>query len=194
MHELDATDLEILELLSEDGRRPFSEIADRVDLSGPAVSDRVDRMVEAGVIEGFTVEVDRSQLQAGVPVLVGVGEVEDPEALRDRLTASDAVEHVFVTANGEVQFTARPPGQSIRRWLLDELGLAAGALDVTLLDDVTWTPSIGGGGFALSCAECGNTVDSEGERATIEGETYYFCCASCEAAFQSRHRRIAEDA
>jgi len=44
MRDLDDTDLEILSLLAEDARRPFSEIGERVGLSGPAVSDRVTRL------------------------------------------------------------------------------------------------------------------------------------------------------
>jgi len=73
MRDLDETDLEILSLLAEDARRPFSEIGgDRVGLSGPAVSDRVTRLEETGVIKRFTVDVDRTKLRAGVPVLVDV--------------------------------------------------------------------------------------------------------------------------
>jgi len=207
VHELDDTDLDILELLGEDARRPFSEIAEQVGMSGPGVSDRVDRLREAGVLQRFTVDVDRSQLQGGVPVLVRVGRRGSPsensgdahgprsiDDLRDDLASADAVEHVFVTADGECWFVARPPEGSVRRWLDDRLDLASADVDVTLLDDVDWTPSIGGTAFALSCAECGNTVDSEGERATIGGERYHFCCSSCREKFEDRHDRIAEEA
>jgi DNA-binding Lrp family transcriptional regulator len=195
MHELDDTDLEILELLGEDARRPFSEIAERVGMSGPGVSDRVERLEDAGVIERFTVEVDRTQLQGGVPVLVEVGGTSAAvESIREDLTATDAVEHVFVTAAGALQFVARPPEGGVRRWLDDRLDLDELEVDVTLLDEVDWTPSIGGSAFALSCAECGNTVDSEGEQATIDGDRLNFCCSSCREKFVERHDRIAEEA
>jgi Lrp/AsnC family leucine-responsive transcriptional regulator len=195
MHELDDTDLEILELLGEDARRPYSEIAERVGMSGPGVSDRVDRLREAGVLQRFTVDVDQSQLQGGAPVFVRIwgmaGSIDD---VRDDLAAADAVEHVFVTADGECWFVARPPDGSVRSWLTDRLDLDEMDVDVTLLDDVDWTPSIGGTAFALSCAECGNTVDSEGERTTIDGDRYHFCCASCQEKFEDRRDRIAEGA
>ena len=98
MRELDETDLEILGLLAADARRPWSDVGEAVGLSGPAVSERVRRLQDAGVIEGFTVEVDRSQLRAGVPVFVRVDVDGDVEAVRSRVAAADAVEHVFVTA------------------------------------------------------------------------------------------------
>lgn len=195
MHELDDTDLEILELLGEDARRPYSEIAERVGMSGPGVSDRVERLREAGVLGRFTVDVDHSQLQGGAPIFVRVsGTNGSIDELRDGLGSVDTVEHVFVTADGECWFVARPPEGSVRRWLDDQLDLDDVGVDVTLLDEVDWTPSIGGSAFALSCAECGNTVDSEGERATIDGERYHFCCSSCREKFEARHDRIAEEA
>lgn len=70
MRDLDETDMEILSLLAENARRPFSAIGEENGLSGPAVSDRVTRLQEAGVINHFTIDVDRSQLKAGVPVLI----------------------------------------------------------------------------------------------------------------------------
>ncbi|WP_248515764.1 AsnC family transcriptional regulator [Salinarchaeum laminariae] len=195
MHELDDTDLEILELLGEDARRPYSEIADQVGMSGPGVSDRVDRLREAGVIERFTVDLDRSQIRGGSPVLVQVSDGgESVERLQEDLSSADAVEHVFVTAAGDLTFIARPPEGSVREWLDDRLDLGTVTVDVTLLDEVNWTPSIGGTAFALACAECGNTVDSEGEQETIDGDRYHFCCSSCRSQFVERHDRIAEEA
>lgn len=196
MRHLDETDMEILTLLGEDARRPFSAIGEEVDLSGPAVSERVSRLVESGVINRFTIDVDRSQLRAGVPVFVQAtvspGEVD---ALKERVADAEAVEHVFVTADGEVWFYARAEGQNVRRWLD---GLFADVddveYDVTLVDDVQWRPSLDGTEFALTCAECGNTVDSEGESARLDGQVYHFCCSSCQRLFEERYDRFAESA
>jgi Lrp/AsnC family transcriptional regulator, leucine-responsive regulatory protein len=59
---LDGTDLEIIDLLSADGRRSLSEIATAVSLSAPAVKRRVDRLLELGVIKGFTAVIDHEKL------------------------------------------------------------------------------------------------------------------------------------
>jgi len=60
--ELDATDLEIVELLREDARRTFADIAPRVSLSAPAVKRRVDRLERERVITGYTVLLDHAKL------------------------------------------------------------------------------------------------------------------------------------
>jgi DNA-binding Lrp family transcriptional regulator len=196
MRDLDETDLDILSLLAADARRPFSAIGEAVGLSGPAVSDRVTRLQESGIIERFTVDVNRAYLRAGVPVFVRVDIAADAvDSLRDRLRDADGVEHVFVTAEGEVWFYGRVEGGNVRAWID---GLLDGASDadyaVTLIDDLEWTPSVEGTEFAVTCVECGNTVDSEGESARIDGEVYHFCCPSCRSRFEDQYRRLAEDA
>jgi Lrp/AsnC family leucine-responsive transcriptional regulator len=59
---LDGTDLEILELLRQDARRTFADIAARVSLSAPAVKRRVGRLEREGVIAGYTTVVDHGKL------------------------------------------------------------------------------------------------------------------------------------
>ncbi len=63
---LDGTDFEILELLRRNARRTLADIAQRVSLSAPAVKRRVERLEGAGVITGYTVEIDHAML--GQPI------------------------------------------------------------------------------------------------------------------------------
>ncbi|MGD9619982.1 MAG: Lrp/AsnC family transcriptional regulator [Mycolicibacterium sp.] len=62
MDRLDETDERILIELTENARATFAEIGERVSLSASAVKRRVDRMVDSGVIRGFTTVVDRNAL------------------------------------------------------------------------------------------------------------------------------------
>ncbi|MBB6646783.1 AsnC family transcriptional regulator [Halobellus ruber] len=192
MSTLDETDVRILELLVADARRPYSDIAAEVDLSPPAVSARIDRLRESGVIRRFTVDLDRSQLRAGVPVLVTLALPADVVSeVREAVVAADAVEHAFVTAEGDVVFHARFRADAVREQLgrLVDLSLVDD-YEVTVVSDAEWTPSLGGAEFALSCAECGNTVTSEGRSERFDGEQYHFCCPSCLAQFRERYEEL----
>jgi DNA-binding Lrp family transcriptional regulator len=62
MDRLDDTDERILAVLAEHARATFAEIGQQVSLSAPAVKRRVDRMLDDGVIRGFTTVVDRNAL------------------------------------------------------------------------------------------------------------------------------------
>ncbi len=196
MRDLDETDLEILRLLAADARRPYSEIGDAVGLSGPAVSDRVDRLQEAGVIKQFTVAIDRSQLRAGVSVMIQFDlSAADLSRVQDRVQERPAVEHVFVTADGHLWCYARLDERTVREWIetVTRDCEAPVSYQVTLVDDVAWTPSVDGLEFGLTCAECSNTVDSEGETARIDGELYHFCCPSCLTRFKERYHSLEAD-
>jgi DNA-binding Lrp family transcriptional regulator len=59
---LDETDHRIVALLRENARRSFQDIGGRVALSAPAVKRRVDRLQRAGVIRGYSANVDPSAL------------------------------------------------------------------------------------------------------------------------------------
>ena len=63
---LDPTSRHILRLLAEDGRASYQAIADAVGLSRPAVMERVKRMEEAGMIQGYHARLDRTK--AGFPI------------------------------------------------------------------------------------------------------------------------------
>jgi Lrp/AsnC family transcriptional regulator, leucine-responsive regulatory protein len=67
---VDGTDRQLLELLRTDARRTYSDMAGEVGLSVAAVKRRVDRLRDAGVITGFTVQVDHAKLGAGVEAFI----------------------------------------------------------------------------------------------------------------------------
>lgn len=52
---LDNIDLNILKELTKDARIPISTISTRVNLSIPAVSERIKKLEKGGFIEGYTV-------------------------------------------------------------------------------------------------------------------------------------------
>ena len=69
---LDATNLEILRHLTAQPGLAIRELARRVDMSAPAVNERVLRLKEAGVIRREWLEVDPQALGLGVTAYVRV--------------------------------------------------------------------------------------------------------------------------
>lgn len=62
MGRLDETDERILAELAKHARATFAAIGEKANLSAPAVKRRVDRMLDTGVIKGFTTVIDRNAL------------------------------------------------------------------------------------------------------------------------------------
>ena len=57
-HEIDAIDRQIIDILQHDARLPVKTIADRVSLSSPTVSARIERLQKEGVISGYMAVVN----------------------------------------------------------------------------------------------------------------------------------------
>src|SRR5437660_12901841 len=67
---LDETDMRILEALQRDGRASYAELARAVSMSASAVTERVRRLEESGVICGYSAVVDPGQLGLGILAFV----------------------------------------------------------------------------------------------------------------------------
>lgn len=62
----DRRNVQLLKLLGDDPRMSISELARRIKMSAPAVRERVQRLLEVGVIKGYRLEMDPAAL--GYPV------------------------------------------------------------------------------------------------------------------------------
>lgn len=69
---LDQIDQRIIGELIDDGRVPMAELGRRVNLSPPAVSERVQRLEQAGVITGYRAVVDPRALGYQLTAIVRV--------------------------------------------------------------------------------------------------------------------------
>lgn len=69
---MDEMDQEILALLTADGRMAVKEIAARISLTSPAVSERIKRLERSGVIAGYTVLLGDAQKGARVDALISI--------------------------------------------------------------------------------------------------------------------------
>lgn len=54
----DALDVKILEMLSNNARKPFLEIARETNISGAAIHQRIQKLTASGVITGFYTEIN----------------------------------------------------------------------------------------------------------------------------------------
>jgi Lrp/AsnC family transcriptional regulator for asnA, asnC and gidA len=95
--DLDDVSKAIIEQLQEDGRRPYATIGRAVGLSEAAVRQRVQRLLDAGVMQIVAV-TDPMQLGFPRQAMVGVRTSKDLEATADRLAEIAEVDYVVITA------------------------------------------------------------------------------------------------
>ena len=71
-YELDDTDRRILNLLIEDAKMPYTEIARKIHVSGGTVHVRMARLEELGIVRGSTLQLDFQKLGYGVNAFLGI--------------------------------------------------------------------------------------------------------------------------
>jgi Lrp/AsnC family leucine-responsive transcriptional regulator len=69
---IDRIDLKILSILQNNGRTRLADIADEVELSAPAVMERVKKLEASGVIKGYQALVDGKKVGKDITAFIGV--------------------------------------------------------------------------------------------------------------------------
>ena len=108
---MDRTDYQILNILQADSRCTLRHIGDQVGLTPPAVSERIRRMEECGVIRSYRIDIDRTRLDCNITGFISVSlEPEKYAAFCVFCEQSPAVishHHVIGVFNALLQFAVR---------------------------------------------------------------------------------------
>ena len=95
--QLDDVSKAIVEQLQIDGRKSYSDIGRAVDLSEAAVRQRVQKLLESGVIQIVAI-TDPLQMGFYRQAMIGISTTGDARLVADALAAIPAVEYVVLTA------------------------------------------------------------------------------------------------
>ncbi|RZK18234.1 MAG: AsnC family transcriptional regulator [Hymenobacter sp.] len=71
-YELDDTDRRILNLLVQDAKLPYSEIARQLHVSGGTIHVRMTRLEELGIVRGATLDLDLQKVGYGIQAFLGI--------------------------------------------------------------------------------------------------------------------------
>jgi Lrp/AsnC family leucine-responsive transcriptional regulator len=122
---IDEVDARLLQLLAADARASLRALGSEVGMSGPSVADRIARLVERGVIRGFTVDIDWASL--GLPTLIHISlltdRTRDIAHIVGELRSIDRVEEISIVTGGtDLLVRARIADLTdLRRLLVDHI-------------------------------------------------------------------------
>lgn len=73
---MDKIDKKLLELLQENARITIIELSKKLNLSRPSVNERLRRLQDNGVIQGFTARVSAEAIGKGTIVIIQIGNLK----------------------------------------------------------------------------------------------------------------------
>lgn len=90
---MDSIDIEILDVLKQNGRATASEISKKVNLSLPAVAERIRKMEDTNIIEQYTVRINREKINQKLLafVLINIEKAEYIQEFRDTIIQFNSV-------------------------------------------------------------------------------------------------------
>ncbi|MFJ8040213.1 Lrp/AsnC family transcriptional regulator [Kitasatospora sp. NPDC096147] len=92
---LDQIDRSIVRLLQQDGRASIRSVAERVHVSRANAYARIARMVEDGIIRGFTARIDHERAGQGASAYITLKIVQNSwRTVREQLLALPGVAHI----------------------------------------------------------------------------------------------------
>lgn len=84
-YELDKLDKQILSMLMRNAKKPYTEIAKELYVSGGTIHVRMRKLEEAGIVKGYNLDVDHSLLGYDVSAFLGI--YLDKSSLYDSVAA-----------------------------------------------------------------------------------------------------------
>jgi len=129
MPEIDELDLSILEILQENGRASYTEIAEKLHLSESTIRKRVQGLLRRGVIRKFTAEIDSSRIGLNTVAIVGI-DVDPTELLVVAQKLCDIQEiHSVATSTGDHMIMTEiwtKDGRELTRLISEKIGKIKG--------------------------------------------------------------------
>jgi DNA-binding Lrp family transcriptional regulator len=196
--QLDRTDVQIIEMLQEDGRMLYKDIAQKVGVSLPTVRTRILKLVELGVIKKFTVIVDADKILGKVRglVLLQVGPSDVDKAMA-KLGSMKEVREVYKTAGSNplvLKVEARDLdglGQLVSDKLSGIEGVTgASTLVVTRTGKEEYGASVEAEAMVqFKCSFCKAPILGKPYTEYIDGGRYYFNAEECATAYKQKKPR-----
>jgi len=186
---LDAVDIEILKILSNNCREKLEDIASRVGLSSPMVRKRIEAMERLGIIRGCVARVDTSMLEGVVSALVLIrhgGSVKLSETLR----RNPSVERLYISRSGDtivalVRGVGEPGVVEIVETIRREAP-GAEVIEVERVYERPWIPEKPGISVIYRCGFCGGVIIGTPYVLALEDGIKTFHGRECAEAYMQR--------
>lgn len=126
---MDSKDQKILSLLAENARIPASEIARAVHLARTTVNERIKRLEQKGIIQGYNVRLDNTQLQRPAllsRVAITVKAPQQQAVLRQLESFSQVYACETISGSFDIMLEVRTQDTAELDWVIEKVSALNG--------------------------------------------------------------------
>jgi len=191
---LDKKDLIILSELLNDGRKTYSDLAEKINLTVPATKSRVEKLIENGIINFFTVNLDYTLLTEGRPSIISIKAPPNSiQNISDMIYSNKLVHKVFFTGGKHnLLLMTHYITEAQKNKLINELQNLEGVEDIETTILYEELPEkrelliIEPKSIKLICAYCKREFSGTIFSKVIGNKKRYFCCNICLNEFEKK--------
>ena len=195
---LEQVDIKILEILQEDGRTSFRDIAKKVGITTPTVSNKVNMYEQMGIIKGFSVRLSAEAL-GEISILLSVKcKPSDAPKLADRLNDFEEVREVYLLGGSWISAKVTLVGTTHLNEFISQLAEIEEILDYnykTIVGTVKEEPRAvlsQGINAVLKCFYCKKPMHDRPVKIKLDGKDHLLCCETCEKEYRIKYEKRKE--
>lgn len=196
----DKKDLVILSELLKNGRMSYTEIAEKLNMSVPAVTKRIDKLQASKVIERYTIEINYELLTRGTPTIFLI---KCPKKLITEVSSTlynlPYVKEIYQT-NGtfDILVISHFIHDKERKEFIETLNDFDAITDYEMLYVSNILPDKKElflqdvDNIELICDYCKRTFSKDIFTKVIAGKKRYFCCNTCLQEYEKKMKMQAD--
>lgn len=193
---LEKVDVEILKILQENGRASFRDIAKRVGVTTPTVSNKVNMYEQMGLIRGFGVRLDTEALGEITILLTIKGKPSDIPKVADTLKNLDEVREVYLVGGSWMHTKVTLTDTTHLNQFIAGLTNMEDILDYdykAIVDTVKEEPRpvlSEGINAVLACFYCKKPMHDKPVKIKMDGKEHFLCCETCAKEYRIKYEKL----
>lgn len=192
---LDDNDVNILNVLQENGRLSFRQISERVKVSVPTVSSKIGNLERMGVIRGYRAELDTERMGELSAMVTVKARPSELSAVAGNFNADDRVRQMFFLSSGRLLLICTFVSAHTINDFASKLASIPQVLEYDIANVIGVAKELNravvasGVSPVVICSNCGKEIREEPLRAKEGSESHFFCSTACLNALRSASGR-----
>lgn len=193
---LDETELKMLIELQKEGRQSRRILADKVGVSTPTVSSKLEKLENMGIIEGFRVELDHSKIGFQKYYLQIESEGYTEEGFKKLVESHERFRALEKLEGGPYLLTlfVNHFNQVDEATTLIEEEEGVKILDLWRVQEeekkIPWLPLDENVPLDINCYYCNKPIEGDPVKWKKDGKEHYLCCSSCKELYEEKYERL----
>jgi DNA-binding Lrp family transcriptional regulator len=193
---LEKVDIKILDILLNDGRASYRDIAKKVGVTTPTVTSKVNMYEQMGITKGFTLKLNTEAL-GELSILLSIKcKPSDVAKVANKLKKLDDIREVYLTGGSWLHAKATLIDTGQLNSFISELSSIKEILDYeykTIVETLKEEPRAilsEGINAVIGCFYCRKPMHDKPVKIKLDGKDHFLCCNTCAKEYKKKYEKL----